>query len=289
MRMSEILAQANEKLNENQKEERAAFELLRNLLQLESYEMYNQINEEVADDINEQFQKQLALYISGVPLQHILGYETFLGRNFHVGPDVLIPRYETEELVANILYRLDQLFDDYEKIEVGDVGTGSGAIAVTLALEEPKTKVYATDISNKALAVAKSNNDEYCANVTFFEGDLLEPLINEGIKVDLLISNPPYLKNDEVLEASVVDHEPQLALFGGDDGLDFYRRLFAEAQQVIKNKALLAFEIGHDQKEALSQEVLKYFAGDEFEIIKDINGKDRMLFIYHNIAKYQQA
>lgn len=289
MRMSEILAQANEKLNEHNKEERAAFELLRNLLQLESYEMYNQINEEVADDINEQFQKQLALYISGVPLQHILGYETFLGRNFHVSSDVLIPRYETEELVANILYRLDQLFEDYEKIEVGDVGTGSGAIAITLALEEPKTKVYATDISDKALVVAKSNNDEYCANVTFFEGDLLEPLIKENLKVDLLISNPPYLKNDEVLETSVVDHEPQVALFGGDDGLDFYRRLFAEAQQVIKDKALLAFEIGYDQKEALSQEVQKYFAGDEFEIIKDINGKDRMLFIYHNIAKYQQA
>lgn len=286
MRISEILAQATKKLRDNNKEERAGFELLRDLLNLESYEMYNQINEEVTDDIKEQFEKKLALYINNVPLQHILGYETFLGRNFRVSQDVLIPRYETEELVANILYRIDQLFENYDNIEVADVGTGSGAIAVSLDLEEPKTKVYATDISSKALRVAKSNNDEYCADVTFYKGDLLEPLIKESIKVDLLISNPPYLKDSEILESSVIDHEPQVALFGGSDGLDFYRRLFSKAQQVIKDQALLAFEIGYDQKETLSKEVQKYFAGDEFEIIKDINGKDRMLFIYHNIAKY---
>lgn len=287
MCIREILDQASQQLDENNKEERAAFELLKNLLQLESYEMYDQINEEVADDINEQFQKELALYISGVPLQHILGYETFFGRDFNVSNDVLIPRYETEELVENILYRIDQLFEDYEKIEVSDIGTGSGAIAVTLALEEPKTQVYATDISDKALAVAQANNDKFKGNTTFFQGDLLQPLIDNNIKVDVLISNPPYIKNDEMLETSVVDHEPQVALFGGHDGLDLYRSIFKVAHQVIKEEALLAFEIGYDQKDTISKEVQQYFPNDEFEIIKDINGKDRMLFIYHNIARYQ--
>jgi release factor glutamine methyltransferase len=287
MSIAEILGQASIQLKAHHKEERAAFELLKHLLQIESHEMYQQLSEPVSEDIQQQFNEALALYIDDVPLQHLLGHELFFGRPFNVSPAVLIPRYETEELVEQTLYRLDALFADYKTIKVADIGTGSGAIAITLALEEPKTQVYATDISSEALKVAQANRNQHKARVTFYEGDLTAPLEKEKVKVDLLIANPPYLKDDEVLENSVINHEPKVALFGGVEGLDYYRRIFANAHHIINEQALLAFEIGYDQKAQLSAEVKKYFPNDKFEVIKDINGKDRMLFIYHNIAAYQ--
>ena len=112
---------------------------------------------------------------------------------------------------------------------------------------------------------------------------MAQPVIDAGMKVDLLICNPPYIPQEETLEASVKDYEPHVALFGGVDGLKFYRQVFAAAPQVLKDKAMMAFEIGWNQKAALLAEVRKTFGDVRAEVVKDINGKDRMLFVYFNL------
>ena len=114
-------------------------------------------------------------------------------------------------------------------------------------------------------------------------GDLLEPLLEKQIKVDIFVSNPPYIPNNQEIEAMVKDNEPHLALFGGNDGLYFYRRIFNEVKPLLNHRALLAFEMGFDQRELMEEALATYFPNEPYEIIKDMNGKDRMLFIYHNL------
>lgn len=285
MTIRELLDKTVAKLVEFGKEERAAYELLKDIEKFESYELYDKLDETIQEDIIEKFEKQIDHYIKGIPLQHILGYETFFGRDFIVNENVLIPRYETEELVENVLYHIDDYFADYEQISVADIGTGSGAIAITLDLEEDKTKVYAVDISQDAIDVAADNATKFDSDVELFQGDLVEPLVLGDIKVDIFVSNPPYIPNDEQIDDSVKNNEPNVALFGGDEGLDFYRRLFIEAKDVLNKRALLAFEIGYQQKNALVIEAQLQFPGCDIEVLKDINGKDRMLFIYQGFKK----
>ena len=197
--------------------------------------------------------------------------------------DVLIPRPETEELAANILADYDEYFADAEDVTLADIGTGSGALAVTLKKEAEALNVIGTDISERAIAVACENAKANQAAVPFMIGDMLEPLIDRNLKVDILVSNPPYIPVDEQMEASVVDYEPHVALFGGEDGLKFYRIIFENCRKVLKDKAMMAFEMGWNQSEAMRKLVKEYFPNDRFEIIKDMSGKDRMLFIYINL------
>ena len=257
--------------------------LFYHLANKEPHELYLMYDEEVDPELEAKFLAGMEEYYQGRPIQYIKGVETFFGRDFKVNEDVLIPRYETEELVENILYHIDDYFSDYQTIDLCDVGTGSGAIAISLALEEPRTNVYASDISSKAIEVAKENAANLGANVNFMVGDLLEPLLEKEIKVDIFVSNPPYIPNNQEIEAMVKDNEPHVALFGGNDGLYFYRRIFKEVKPLLKDRALLAFEMGFDQRELMEEALQTYFPDDRHEIIKDINGKDRMLFIYHNL------
>ena len=118
--------------------------------------------------------------------------------------------------------------------------------------------------------------------VAFCCGDMVEPLIERQLHFDILISNPPYIPNDEELEHSVKDFEPHVALFGGDDGLKFYRIIFERSKLILNEKSMLAFEIGYNQKEALMAEAAKYFPDSKIEVLKDMNGKNRMLFIYNH-------
>ena len=220
--------------------------------------------------------------VEGEPLGHVLGFEWFYGYRFKVNEDVLIPRPETEELVAYILAAYDEYFKDTLNVTAVDVGTGSGAIAVALKKEEPNIHILASDISEKACRIAKQNAQDNDVVVEVLCGDMLEPLIERNIKVDILISNPPYIPSDEAMEDSVVNYEPHVALFGGEDGLKFYRIIFEHAKKVLKDKAMMAFEMGYNQKEALSAEARKYFPDAKIEVIKDMSGKNRMLFIYLN-------
>lgn len=281
--VKELIKQAESRLDDSNKDVNVAKVLFYHLANKEPHELYLMYDEEVDKDLEKQFLMGMEEYYNGRPIQYIKGVETFFGRDFKVNENVLIPRYETEELVENILYRIDDYFSGYKNITLCDVGTGSGAIAISLALEEPKLKVYATDISDLALTVAKENANNLKADVEFLAGDMLRPLIEKNLKVDIFVSNPPYIPQEQEIEAVVKDNEPHVALFGGNDGLYFYRKIFEGVNELLNERALLAFEMGFDQRELMEEALQKYFPNDPYEIIKDINGKDRMLFIYRNL------
>ena len=281
--VKELIKQAESRLDDSNKDVNVAKVLFYHLANKEPHELYLMYDEEVDKDLEKQFLMGMEEYYNGRPIQYIKGVETFFGRDFKVNENVLIPRYETEELVENILYRIDDYFSGYKNITLCDVGTGSGAIAISLALEEPKLKVYATDISDLALTVAKENANNLKADVEFLVGDMLQPLIEKNLKVDIFVSNPPYIPQEQEIEAVVKDNEPHVALFGGNDGLYFYRKIFERVNELLNERALLAFEMGFDQRELMEEALQKYFPNDPYEIIKDINGKDRMLFIYRNL------
>ena len=281
--VKELIKQAESRLDDSNKDVNVAKVLFYHLAYKEPHELYLMYDEEVDKDLEKQFLMGMEEYYNGRPIQYIKGVETFFGRDFKVNENVLIPRYETEELVENILYRIDDYFSGYKNITLCDVGTGSGAIAISLALEEPKLKVYATDISDLALTVAKENANNLKADVEFLVGDMLQPLIEKNLKLDIFVSNPPYIPQEQEIEAVVKDNEPHVALFGGNDGLYFYRKIFEGVNELLNERALLAFEMGFDQRELMEEALQKYFPNDPYEIIKDINGKDRMLFIYRNL------
>lgn len=281
--VKELIKQAESRLDDSNKDVNVAKVLFYHLANKEPHELYLMYDEEVDKDLEKKFLMGMEEYYNGRPIQYIKGVETFFGRDFKVNENVLIPRYETEELVENILYRIDDYFSGYKNITLCDVGTGSGAIAISLALEEPKLKVYATDISDLALTVAKENANNLKADVEFLAGDMLQPLIEKNLKVDVFVSNPPYIPQEQEIEAVVKDNEPHVALFGGNDGLYFYRKIFEGVNELLNERALLAFEMGFDQRELMEEALKKYFPNDPYEIIKDINGKDRMLFIYRNL------
>ena len=180
---------------------------------------------------------------AGKPTQYITGKQEFYGRDFKVTPAVLIPRPETELVVEAVLKRL-------KDGRVADVGTGSGAIAITLA-RESQLEVIATDISPEALATAKQNCGRDFSRVSFLQTDLLAAIAPRSL--DAVISNPPYVpeRDRETLQPEVRDWEPHQALFAGPDGLDIYRRLIPEAERVLKPGGLLAMEIGLGQAEAV--------------------------------------
>ena len=283
MLVRELLRQTEDMLDESSKDCNVAKVLFYHLSNKEPHELYLMMNEEVEPELEEAFNAGIKRYMDGEPIQYIKGVETFFSRDFIVNEKVLIPRYETEELVENILYKIDDYFEDYQTIELCDVGTGSGAIAISLDLEEERTHVYATDISEEALEVAKENAKRLGSHVTFYQGDMCQPLLDQNIKVDIFVSNPPYIPVNQEIENVVKDNEPHVALFGGNDGLYFYRKIFETVKPLLKDKALLAFEMGYDQKEIMEEAVQHYFPNTPYEILKDMSGKDRMLFIYYHL------
>lgn len=280
MTYREVLKVAQAKCEQYDIPSQHALLLLLGISDMEAHNLYEEYESEIPNDIHMKYEDALSRLYAQEPLAHILGYEYFYGYQFKVNEDVLIPRPETEELVANVLAAYDEHFHR-QKVTLIDVGCGSGAISISLAKEESNFTVYASDISEKAIVVAKENTKTLEANVNFFVGDMLQPFIDQNMKVDILVSNPPYIPQEEVMEKSVVDFEPHVALFGGEDGLYFYRMIFERAHLLLKDKAILAFEMGYDQKEAMEQEARKYFPHAKMETIKDLQGKNRMFFIYY--------
>jgi release factor glutamine methyltransferase len=240
--------------------------------------LYLDIDKEANPNVYELFTKGMERIMNNEPMNYVLGYSYFYGYRFIVNDGVLIPRPETEELVGLILSKYDEYFNG-KSIDLCDVGTGSGAIAIALKKEEEKLNVYASDISEDALKVARLNAQNNDAKVEFFQGSMLEPFIERDIKVDILVSNPPYIKTVETIEASVYDYEPHVALFGGEDGLKFYREILQNAYKVLKPKGFIFFEMGYDLKDSLSALAKEYYPESRIEVYKDINGKDRMMMI----------
>ena len=213
---------------------------------------------------------------NGEPVQYIVGNVDFYGYILNVNKDVLIPRRETEELVEEVIKR-SKLFN---KPTIIDIGTGSGAIAISL-LKELNCHVYASDISNKALMVAKENAIKNNANITFLQGDMLKPFIDNKIKVDIIVSNPPYIKENEEIEDIVKNNEPNIALYAKNNGLEFYESILKDANRVLKEKYLIAFEIGKTQGNDIKLLAHKYLGNVKVEIKKDLSLNDRFVFVYN--------
>ena len=207
------------------------------------------------------------------PFQYLLGSANFMGLDLIVTPDVLIPRFDTERLVEKSL----ELLADKQQPIVLDICTGSGAIAIAISHYKQDALVYAGDISEQALLVAQENNQRCKTAVTFRQGDLIAPFSDLLGKVDLLVSNPPYITSSEMLELPLdVQQEPRLALWGGDDGLAFYRTITANAPALLANDGYLAFEIGWKQGEAVKQLMEKQGFWD-VQVIKDWQNNDRVV------------
>lgn len=279
MTYRDLIHQGQKRLFDAGQGDQAAQLLMAELCRQKNINLYLEMEEEADADLASLYLKDIALMEEGKPLSYVLGYESFYGYDFIVNEDVLIPRPETEELVGLVLGLFDDYFPDRDKVSVFDVATGSGAIGITLNLEEPKMDVTASDISQKALVVAEKNNEKLQANVKFICGNMLDPFIERNLHCDILVCNPPYIPSSEQMEHSVVDYEPHVALFGGDDGLKFYRDVFEKAPQVLNPKSFLAFEMGYNQGEALSQLAKEHFPNGKVTVHKDMSGKDRMLTI----------
>ena len=213
---------------------------------------------------------------NGEPVQYIVGNVDFYGYIIDVNKNVLIPRRETEELVEEVIKR-SKVFNNPVII---DVGTGSGAIAISLS-KELNCHIYASDISKNALKVAKENSIKNNSNITFLEGDMLEPYIKNNIKVDIIVSNPPYIKEDEEIEKIVKDNEPHLALYAKNNGLEFYESILKDAKKILNKKYLIAFEIGITQGEDIKKLANKYLPNAKVEIKKDLSDKNRFIFVYN--------
>lgn len=273
-----FIKKMEEKAELEEKEASAVVLLLEAVTKLETNDLYLKMQEEISDDIIDKFNKIFDVYLyDNKPIQYLIGYSTFYGYDFIVNPSVLIPRFETEELVENVLYRYDDHFKG-KKVDVCDLACGSGCIGITLSLEEPNMNVFATDISFDALKVAEENNKKLGAKVNFKQGDMLEPLGDR--KFDIFVSNPPYIPDSELVMPLVKDNEPNIALFGGSDGMKFYNIILSGVKKHLKDKAIIAFEHGYDKKEEMIKLANYYFPNSKVEVLKDLEGKDRMTFIY---------
>ena len=210
---------------------------------------------------------------SGEPVQYIVGNVDFYNYNFIVNNNVLIPRFETEELVDYTIKYLKENFD--KTIDILDIGTGSGAIAVSLK-KELDANVTATDISKDALEVAKENANGNGAKIEFIETNLYDGIDK---KFDCVISNPPYISHDEEIMEVVKNNEPNIALYADNNGLYYYEQILKNINKILKDKYLVAFEIGETQFKDINKYISEYLPNSNVELKKDLQGRDRMIFI----------
>lgn len=215
----------------------------------------------------------IELLNKGIPVQYIVGNVDFYGYNFKVNENVLIPRFETEELVEKTIKYINKYLD--KKVDILDLGTGSGCIAITLK-KELDCNVDAVDISPKALEIAKLNAKNNNVDITFYEGDMLKP-INK--KYDVIISNPPYIAYNEEIMEIVKNNEPHTALYAEDNGLKYYKDIISNANKYLKEKSIIAFEIGEKQGKLILEYAKNYFKDSIITVEKDMQNRDRFVFI----------
>jgi release factor glutamine methyltransferase len=215
--------------------------------------------------------------IKGIPVQYIVGNVDFYGLIFDINENVLIPRFETEELVEKSIKYINDFFKN--KVDIVDIGTGSGCIAISLK-KNLECNMDAVDISNKALEVAKANAKKLDADIDFYNGDLLNPLTK---KYDVIISNPPYIADNEEIMEMVKNNEPHIALYADNEGLKNYEEILKNAKAYLKDKSMIIFEIGQTQGVKIREIALKYFPNSTVKIEKDMQGRDRFIFIFNEL------
>lgn len=227
----------------------------------------------------DEFRRLFARVLSGEPVQYVLNKTTFLEIPLYIDERVLIPRPETEELVEKLVIIINQKYAN-KNLVIADIGTGSGCIAFALEKSFPAATIIATDISKDALDVAKINASNLKSKITFLEGDLLEPLIEKQIRLDVLVSNPPYIENSEDVDANVINYEPHSALFA-PTGIDYYEKIIKLSPLLLHEGSLIFFEINYDQEERLLKLVEEFIPGSKPNFMKDLQGKTRFLSIVY--------
>ncbi len=227
----------------------------------------------------DEFEKDFAQLLQGMPVEYVINEATFLHTKLYVDPRVLIPRMETEELIANLSERIMDYYDPRNYLVCADIGTGSGAILCALHTLFPNWLLVGSDISPLALEVAKKNVNEHHVKANLLQGRSLEPYIAAKLNLDIIISNPPYILNRDEVQESVKNYEPHEALYL-DKEHSVYEEIFRDYKKVKKGSLLMAFEIGYDLVDYLTGLMRKYLEDYEFEFIKDLNGLDRFLIVF---------
>ncbi len=223
--------------------------------------------------VSKNIEQDYKLLKDNYPIQYLIGYVNFYGYKINVNKNVLIPRYETEYLVEKTIGYANKIFN--KKINVLDLGTGSGCIAIALS-KNINSDVIGIDISDKALEVARLNAYKNNINIKFIKNDMLN---NIKDKYDLIISNPPYISKDEVIMEMVDKYEPHEALYAPNNGLYYYESILKNISNNLNNKFLIAFEIGYTQAKDIKDIINKYLNNVNIIVEKDLSGKDRYIFI----------
>ena len=270
----EVLDRASSFLRELNHSSFVAEWLMRERLDWSKTELVMQYRNVMPVSELKQFERDFEEFLKGLPMQQIIGHEWFYNRKFKVTEDTLIPRPETEEWLEQVLTDLPQ-----EPLTVVDIGTGTGIIGLTVKLERPADDVTITDISKEALDVAKENAQVLGAEITAELGNLFEPLV--GKKFDVIISNPPYISEDEinVMDQSVLDYEPKSALFADEDGLAIYKRMAESIEKYLKPNGRIYLEIGYQQGDSVSRLFKNAFPDAKVTIWQDFNQLDRVVAV----------
>lgn len=240
--------------------------------------------EELREQQTEEYKKMIEKRAQHIPLQHLTGVQEFMGYEFKVNENVLVPRMETEFLVEDAIDILRRIYAvpyraENKTIRVLDLCTGSGCIVISILKWMQKNNVniegIAVDISEKALEVARENAEKLEVSPVFLQGDLFEPV--EG-KFEVIVSNPPYIPTQDIetLDPEVKDHDPYLALNGEEDGLHFYRRIIKESTEYMMPGGWMLFEVGHDQGKAVHR-LMREHGYSNVEVQKDLSGLDRIV------------
>lgn len=258
--------------------------ILSRILNVDKSYIYTYGDKNVSKDIENRFIEIIKKRSTGYPMAYILNEKEFMGLDLYIEEGVLIPRPDTEILVE---YVIDYIENNYRGTEINvlDVGIGSGAISLSIGNYCPNTRVYGMDIGYTPIKVSNINTEKLgLSNVSFHQGDLFHAIKDLGLeeKCEIVISNPPYIPKDHIktLQKDVVEYEPLLALDGGLDGLDFYRRITVEAKKYLVKGGLLIYEIGYDQGSAL-RNIMSEEGYKDIKIIKDLQGLDRVVLGVH--------
>ncbi|MBP3383846.1 MAG: peptide chain release factor N(5)-glutamine methyltransferase [Firmicutes bacterium] len=243
--------------------------------------LFLRANQEADEETQEKYFELIRRREQRIPLQHITGTQEFMGLEFEVNPDVLIPRQDTEILVeeaAKIIHGSNPRVRSRASWKVLDLCCGSGAIGVSLARICDNVKITCADYSQPALDTAQRNAEKNRVKIRFRQGDLFGAVGRR--KYDMIVSNPPYIRTQmiPILQDEVKVHEPMMALDGGEDGLVFYRRIIEEAKNHLRKNGVLIFEIGHDQAEEVTELIQATGAFTKVHVVKDLPGHDRVVY-----------
>lgn len=272
----QLIANAKKKIDLVNLEHRAVHEFLMDILACDRTKLIMIEEDEVSEEVLDKFSEMLSEYIFDFkPIEYILGYTYFCGNKMYVNENTLIPRNETEEVVEEAIKLISQ--KGYK--DVLDLASGSGAIAISVKNVLPSVNVMGSDISKGALEVAKRNANSIGVKVDFVESDVLEYFINNDMKFDMIISNPPYVSLDYVLPNKIIEHEPKLALYANEDGMYYYRKIMEDAKKVLNDNGSIIFEIGYNQGEKIKELANKTLNNYEIEVKKDLSNNDRIVII----------